>query len=170
MSSFIRSMPSAGLIEMPPVSNVIPLPTSPSTGPGRRARRLVAEGNQARRLAAAARDAEQQAHAERFDLPLVENLDRRAAGRCDGGGPRRELARRQRIARLVGELAREVAALAEQPAALERRLDARRAFRRCVVERRQRQSSIPAGRRLVGGLVDARAEFGERQPLDRLPA
>ena len=33
MSSFMRSMPSAGLIEMPPVSNVIPLPTSPSTGP-----------------------------------------------------------------------------------------------------------------------------------------
>ena len=34
MSSFIRSMPSAGLIEMPPVSNVMPLPTRPSTGPG----------------------------------------------------------------------------------------------------------------------------------------
>ena len=33
MSSFIRSMPSAGLIEMPPVSNVMPLPTRPSTGP-----------------------------------------------------------------------------------------------------------------------------------------
>jgi hypothetical protein len=33
MSSFIRSMPSAGLMEMPPVSNVMPLPTRPSTGP-----------------------------------------------------------------------------------------------------------------------------------------
>ena len=33
MSSFIRSMPSAGLIEMPPVSKVTPLPTRPSTGP-----------------------------------------------------------------------------------------------------------------------------------------
>ena len=32
MSSFMRSMPSAGLIEMPPESNVMPLPTSPSTG------------------------------------------------------------------------------------------------------------------------------------------
>ena len=29
MSYFIFSMPSAGLIEMPPVSNVTPLPTSP---------------------------------------------------------------------------------------------------------------------------------------------
>jgi hypothetical protein len=31
MSSFMRSMPSAGLMEMPPVSNVTPLPTRPST-------------------------------------------------------------------------------------------------------------------------------------------
>ena len=29
MSYFIFSMPSAGLIEMPPVSKVTPLPTSP---------------------------------------------------------------------------------------------------------------------------------------------
>ena len=33
MSSFIRSIMSAGLIEMPPVSNVTPLPINPSTGP-----------------------------------------------------------------------------------------------------------------------------------------
>ena len=33
MSYFILSMLSAGLMEMPPVSNVMPLPTSPSTGP-----------------------------------------------------------------------------------------------------------------------------------------
>jgi hypothetical protein len=32
MSSFMRSMPSAGLIEMPPLSNVTPFPTSPNTG------------------------------------------------------------------------------------------------------------------------------------------
>jgi len=32
MSYFIFSMPSAGLMEMPPVSKVTPLPTSPSTG------------------------------------------------------------------------------------------------------------------------------------------
>src|SRR3989441_594322 len=36
MSSFIFPMPSAGLMEIPPVSNVTPLPTSPITGaPGR---------------------------------------------------------------------------------------------------------------------------------------
>ena len=33
MSSFILSMFSAGLIEMPPVSNVMPLPMSPSVTP-----------------------------------------------------------------------------------------------------------------------------------------
>ena len=32
MSYFIFSMPSEGLMEMPPVSKVMPLPTSPSTG------------------------------------------------------------------------------------------------------------------------------------------
>ena len=32
MSYFIFSMPSAGLMEMPPVSKVMPLPTRPSTG------------------------------------------------------------------------------------------------------------------------------------------
>ncbi len=32
MSYFIFSMPSAGLMEMPPVSKVMPLPTRPRTG------------------------------------------------------------------------------------------------------------------------------------------
>ena len=66
MSSFIRSMPSAGLSEMPPVSNVTPLPTSPSVWAGRRTGRLVAQHQQPRRLDAAARDAEQHAHAQRL--------------------------------------------------------------------------------------------------------
>ena len=129
MSSFIRSMPSAGLIEMPPVSNVMPLPTRPSTGPRRRAGRLVPEDHQARRLAAAARDAEQQAHAELLDLLLVEDLDRDAAAARDRRAARvGELARRQRVARLVGELAREVAALAEQAAARDGGVDPRLAL------------------------------------------
>ena len=80
MSSFIRSMPSAGLIEMPPVSNVMPLPTRPSTGPGGAPGGLVAEDHQAGRLVAAARDAEQQTHAELLDLLLVEHLE--APGWC----------------------------------------------------------------------------------------
>ena len=33
MSYFIFSMPSAGLMLIPPVSNVMPLPTNPITGP-----------------------------------------------------------------------------------------------------------------------------------------
>ena len=92
----------------------------------RRAGRVVAEHHQPRRLAAAARDAEQQAHAERFDLasrrgprPTTPPSVASAAARA------RELARRQRVARLVGELARQVAALAEQASAIGRATDAR---------------------------------------------
>ncbi len=50
MSYFIFSMPSAGLMEMPPVSKVIPLPTRPSTGFCGRACRLVAHHDQRGRL------------------------------------------------------------------------------------------------------------------------
>ena len=42
MSYFIFSMLSAGLMEMPPVSKVMPLPTRPRTGPSRGAFGLVA--------------------------------------------------------------------------------------------------------------------------------
>ena len=72
MSSFILSMLSAGLIEMPPVSNVIPLPTSPRTGALDGLLRLVTQHDDTRRLGAAARHAEQQAH-----LQLGDALSRR---------------------------------------------------------------------------------------------
>ena len=39
MSDFMASMPSAGLIEMPPESNVMPLPTSATFAFGRAASR-----------------------------------------------------------------------------------------------------------------------------------
>ena len=145
MSSFIRSMPSAGLIEMPPVSNVMPLPTSPSTGACRRARRLVAEHHQARRLAAAARDAEQQAHAELLDLRLVENLDVDAGVARERAPRARELARRQRVARLVGQLARQVAALAEDAAARDG------ALRRASTRVRVSTTIVQAGGAAGGG-------------------
>jgi hypothetical protein len=45
MSSFIRSMPSADLIEMPPESKVTPFPTRPSTGPACRSPRSAAAGS-----------------------------------------------------------------------------------------------------------------------------
>ena len=103
MSSFIRSMPSAGLIEMPPVSNVMPLPTSPRTGDSRRARRLVLHHDHARRFDAAARDAEQQAHAEPLDRLLVEHFDVQPGVPGDLRGAVGEDARRQHVRRLVAE-------------------------------------------------------------------
>ena len=113
-------MPSAGLIEMPPVSKVTPFPTSASTGACRRAGRIVAEHDHARRLAAAARDAEEQAHAKRCDALLVQHLDRQR--RALGGGARAlgEDRRRQQVRRLVAEIAREVGARAEDCAAFDR--------------------------------------------------
>ena len=60
MSYLIFSMSSAGLMEMPPVSNVTPLPTRPrwSLDVGA-AGRLVAHDDQSGRFGAALRDAEQ---------------------------------------------------------------------------------------------------------------
>ena len=78
MSSFILSMLSAGLIEMPPVSNVMPLPTRPSTTPGTAFGGSCREHDETRRLLAAARDAEQHAHLQRGD-PLSRRALRHAS-------------------------------------------------------------------------------------------
>ena len=75
MSVFIRCMPSDGLIEMPPVSKVTPLPTSPSTAPVAGRGGLVAQHDQARRLRAAPRDAEQQPHVQPGQPVFVEHVD-----------------------------------------------------------------------------------------------
>ena len=75
MSFFIRSMPSAGLIEIPPVSNVMPLPTRPRTGRAGRRRRAVAQHDHARRLGTALPDGQEQPHAQLANLPLVQDLD-----------------------------------------------------------------------------------------------
>jgi hypothetical protein len=71
MSNFISSISAAGLIEMPPVSNVMPLPTS---APARVAlAAVVLHDDQLRRLAAAARHREEAAHAELLELLLLEH-------------------------------------------------------------------------------------------------
>ena len=68
MSYFIFSMLSAGLMEMPPVSKVMPLPTRPSTGPVGHAFRLVAQDDQRGRLGRALRDAPERAHLQLVQL------------------------------------------------------------------------------------------------------
>ncbi len=74
MSHFIASIPSAGLIEMPPVSKVMPLPTrttgvAPALPPFQR----IASSRDGRTEPCA--DSEQGAHAELAHLLLVEHLE-----------------------------------------------------------------------------------------------
>ena len=121
MSSFIRSMPSAGLIEMPPVSKVMPLPTSPRTGAAGAPGGSWRMHEHARRLGAAARDAEQQAHLQARDLVFVEDLDVKPGVARDGGAALGEDRRRQHVRRLVAEVAREVAATRRGPGRARRR-------------------------------------------------
>ena len=99
MSSFMRSMPSAGLIEMPPESNVTPLPTRPSTGVVGAAGGSCRDHDQPRRLRAALRDAEQQSHAAaaRMRSSSSTSTDRPAAT-SRGFDARGELARREHVA------------------------------------------------------------------------
>ena len=75
MSHFMSSMPAAGLIEMPPVSKVTPLPIKASGAVCRRAGAVPLHDDEPRRPGAALRDAEQRAHAEFAHRPLVEHLD-----------------------------------------------------------------------------------------------
>ena len=123
MSSFIRSMPSAGLIEMPPVSKVMPLPTRPRTGAAGCARGLVAQDDDPRRLDAAARHAQQQSHPEAGDLVLVEDLDRDAGLRGDRPRAVGKDARRQDVRGFVGQAARKVGGFTENAAALDGALE-----------------------------------------------
>ena len=77
MSHFMSPMPAAGLIEMPPVSKVTPLPTKAS-GAAAGGSAAMLHDDETRRPHAALRDAEQRAHAELAHAVLVENLDREA--------------------------------------------------------------------------------------------
>ena len=169
MSSFIRSMPSAGLIEMPPVSNVMPLPTSPSTGvagaPGGLWRITITRGGSALpRATPSSRPIPSCA------ISCSSRTSTREPGRpADLRGALGEDRRRQHVRRLVGELAREVAGLAEDPSALDARLE-----RRPIVlgAAGQDQDLVERRRAPLAALVAIAAEGREHQPfrsgLDRL--
>ena len=121
MSYFIFSMLFAGLMEMPPVSNVTPLPTSPSTGaPGAASWAFVAHDDHARRLDAALRHADQRAHFQFGDSSFVENLDAEADFLRHGFGVRRENARRELVRRLVDQVAREILRFGDDAAVVDR--------------------------------------------------
>ena len=158
-------MPSAGLIEMPPVSNVIPFADEAQHRAAWSAGRIVAKHHQPRRLAAPTRDAQEQAHPEGLDLLLVEHFDGHARLAGHGGRPRGKLSRRQRVARLVRQRAGGIAAFAEDTPTGNGRLNARARVRiGSGLLKRDRQPRRGRGRRLPC-LVAAAVELGKRQPL-----
>ena len=76
ISIFISCIEAAGLIEIPPVSKVTPLPTSPRVSPRPRPRM---EDDQSRLLLGPLRNGDQAAHLLLGDLLAAEDL---AADRC----------------------------------------------------------------------------------------
>ena len=113
MSVFIVIIPLAVLIDSPPESNVMPLPTSATSECCRRrrlgigVRRLVGEVDEPRRLDRASSDPEQPTEARGDDRLLVEDrrLEPGALGHLDGDLG--ELGRGERTGRLVGEVPRQ---------------------------------------------------------------
>ena len=81
MSIFISCIPAEGLIEMPPVSKVTPLPTRPRVGPSPTAR--VAQHDQLRLLRGSLADRDQAAHFLGGDLFAAEHV---GSDRLVGGG------------------------------------------------------------------------------------
>src|SRR5213594_3760587 len=73
------------------------------------------------RLIASSRDPEEQSHPEIGNPCFVEHVDLDADLRRDGRDAAGELARRQRIARLVRQAARQIAGFTEEAAAGDRR-------------------------------------------------
>ena len=112
MSYFILSMFSAGLIEMPPVSNVTALPTSAEHGT-HGLRRFVGQHDHAWRVDAALGHADQQAHVLLAQLGLVEHVDLHGRAREQRLRAIGEHGRREDVGRLVGHGARDVDGLAQ---------------------------------------------------------
>ena len=122
MSYFIFSMPSAGLMEMPPVSKVMPLPTRPMTGVAGASFGFIAHHDERGRFVGALRDAPEGAHLQLFDLVgavgfdfelgQVERFDHAARVLGHHGGS-------HAIAGLVDQFAGEILRLAHDAALLD---------------------------------------------------
>ncbi len=105
-------------MEMPPVSKVMPLPTSPR-GVGALLAAAVVEDDELGRLVAALGDAEEGAHAQLLHIFALEDLALQAALGGDGLRPFRHVGRGQVVGGLVGEVAGPVRRLGEDAAALD---------------------------------------------------
>ena len=135
MSPFMSSMPPAGLIEMPPVSNTTPLPTKQTglalLGFGA----MPLHDDDARGPLAALGHAQQRAHPELLELSSS-RISTSRPRRANGSHALGELDRTQRIGRLVDEVAGEEHALGHRPQAgqrpLARRSGPRTGYASCV--------------------------------------
>ncbi len=116
MSYFIFSMPSAGLMLMPPESKVMPLPTSPRTGAAGALARLVAHHDQARLFFRALGDAPEGSHLQFLDLVGAVDLAGEADFVAHGAGTLGEDGGSHEVAGLEGEGAGEVLRFGEDGA------------------------------------------------------
>ncbi len=103
MSAFIWSMPADGLIEMPPESNVMPLPTRATRGPVPACLIRTSRGGRCEPLPTPSTPPKPAA-AQRV---LVEHLDLETGGPAGFLGPPGELGRRQVVRRGVDQVAGE---------------------------------------------------------------
>jgi hypothetical protein len=111
MSYFIFSMPSAGLMEMPPVSKVMPLPTRPRTGAppaSRCGRRLVGHDDERGRFGGAFGDGPEGLHLQLLDFVRGVDLALQAGLVAHGLGARAEHGGGEDVAGFVDERAGEV--------------------------------------------------------------
>ena len=161
MSSFIRSMPSAGLIEIPPVSNVMPLPISPSTGacgaPAGLWRMTITHGGSALpratpRSSPIPRSAISRSPRMLTAIPAAAQISAGPFGKHQG---------REHVRRLVAQLSRDVGRLAEDAAALDGGFELGGFFDRAGDDQRL----VERGRAALGALVAIGAECGERDPF-----
>ena len=159
-------MPSAGLIETPPVSNVMPLPMKPSTGDAGAPGGSWRMHDQARRRRAALRDAQQQAHAESSHALFVEHVDA-ARPRAARGRDTRS-ANSLGVSTLAGSLARPRAKLRTSPMTRPRRTAASIAPASAPGASDRDAFALGTGRRgrgLVGRRHRTRADDSHRRVL-----
>ena len=116
MSYFIFSMPSEGLMEMPPLSKVIPLPDQAEHGLLGRAGGLVAHDDQPRLLVGALRDAPERAHLQLFDLVWTVDFALQSHFVAHLLGAVGQDGRRHAVAGLVDQVAGEVLRFADDAA------------------------------------------------------
>ncbi len=113
MSYFIFSMPSAGLMEMPPVSKVTP-------GGAARFHRLVTQNDQRRRLRASQSDSQQRSHPKLSHAVLVEHLALESLRAGHLTGSIRQRRGRKLIGRFRAQLTRKILGLRYGAAQLRR--------------------------------------------------